>query len=98
GGIWSHGTVTLTNSTITTNTASGSADGLLVNSSTAVLNNSILANGDEDCIAQNGGTVDANYTLFSTTAAGGAFATDGNLIVIDPLLGALVTPDGSPAY
>jgi hypothetical protein len=93
------GNLTVSSSTIAVNTALVTADGLLVDSSAAVLNNTILANGDEDCFAHNGGTVDANYSLFSNTSACGALESDGNLLGRDPLLGALVTPsDGGPAY
>jgi hypothetical protein len=93
------GSLTVSSSTIAANTASVSGDGLFLDSSAAVLNNTILSNGDADCIAQNGGTVDANHTIFSNTSACGALEADGNLIGRDPLLGALITPpDGSPAY
>jgi CSLREA domain-containing protein len=70
-------------------------------SSTAVLHNTILANGAnslDDCRNDPGGSVTGSHNLIEAlagNACGLLNGVDGNIIGLDPKLGALV---GSPAY
>ncbi len=96
GGIYNQGTLTVTGSTFSGNRAV-SGGGIFVESGTATLKNTLIANssGGGDCVGPVTASSINNLIEDSSKACGLTNGWDGNIIGVDPDLGALT---GSPAY
>jgi CSLREA domain-containing protein len=91
GGILSGGLLTLTGSTLSGNSTVFGVGGILITfAGTANLNNTIIANSisGADCIGQNGGTINAQYSLIEE-GLGCVNGINTNNLTGDPLLGPL---------
>ena len=87
--------VAINHSTLTGNTASGDGGNIYSLDSTTTISNSIVANGAANAspdIAENGGTVTANYSLIEV--APGFLLGANNITGVDPILGALQNNGG----
>ncbi len=101
GGVDNFATTTIINSTFSGNSSSAGAGGGVSNGGTLYLYNTILANSTQgrDCFTGGGSVMGSNNLIESDSLASNACGllngVDGNIVGVDPALGALT---GSPAY
>jgi predicted outer membrane repeat protein len=96
GGILNGGTLTVTNSTFSDNSANTGGGGIY-SFGTATLKNTLIANSPSggDCVGTLSGSNINNLIEDSSNACGLSHGSNGNIVGVDPNLGALI---GSPAY